>query len=195
MGFLKIHLIGFIKSNCQVIVHPIIHSYGLYLRVKFIFIGIIFILGWGGLSAQPQLALLKKDHVVNRFKEGEYIRFQRKGSNEFIRAVITGIHPGYFMLGEDTIYHYQVDRVDVKNKSIQGFKVASIGKALILAGVSLAAIDVFNTLVIRDTSYEMEKGVATASVGMVIAGGLLQIFNNNYFKIGRKRKLASLNLR
>ena len=59
----------------------------------------------------------------------------------------------------------------------------------------MVAIDVFNTLVIRDTSYEMEKGVATASVGMVSVGGLLQIFNNNYFKIGRKRKLASLNLR
>lgn len=147
------------------------------------------------LHAQPQLALLKKDQVVSRFKEGEYIRFQRKGSDEFIRAVITGIHPGYFMLSEDTIYHFQVRRIDVKHKTISGFKVASIGKALMVAGVSLVAIDVFNTLVIRDRSYEMEAGVAKASIGLVSAGGLLQVFNNNYFKIGRKRKLASLNLR
>ncbi len=163
--------------------------------MRFIVILLIFFHGWGFLSAQPQLALIKKDQVISRFKEGEYIRFQRKGSDDFIRAVITGIHPGYFMLGEDTIYHYQVSRVDVRGKIIPGFKVASIGKALILAGVSLVAIDVFNTLVIQDTSYEMDKGVATASISLVSAGGLLQVFNNNYFVIGRKRKLASLNLR
>ncbi|MFZ1809178.1 MAG: hypothetical protein WAU36_18235 [Cyclobacteriaceae bacterium] len=163
--------------------------------MRVIVIWLLFFHGWSGLSAQPQLALLKKDGIITRFKEGEYIRFQRKGSDDFIRAVITGIHPGYFMLGEDTIYHYQVDRVDIKHKTITGFKVASIGKALILAGVSLVVIDMFNTLVIRDTSYEMEAGVAKASISLVGVGGLLQVFNNNYFKIGRKRKLASLNLR
>ncbi|MEQ9414218.1 MAG: hypothetical protein RIF39_10325 [Cyclobacteriaceae bacterium] len=164
--------------------------------MRSIVIGLIFFLvGWVDLSAQPQLTLLKKDQVINRFKEGEYIRFQRKGSDEFIRAVITGIHPGYFMVSEDTIYHFQVSRVDIRGRTIPGFKVASIGKALILAGVSLVAIDVFNTLVIRDTYYEIEKGVATASIGLVTTGGLLQVFNNNYFKIGRNRKLASLNLR
>ncbi|HNP07082.1 MAG TPA: hypothetical protein PKN99_05625 [Cyclobacteriaceae bacterium] len=167
----------------------------IYKVRHFIIVGLIFILGSNSLCAQPQLALLKKDGIITRFEEGEYIRFQRKGSDDFIRAIITGIHPGYFMLGEDTIYHYEVTKVDIRSKTTTSFKVASIGKALILAGVSLIFIDVFNTVVIQDRSYKVEKGVGSASLALVGVGGLMQIVNNNYFRVGRKRKLASLNLR
>lgn len=161
----------------------------------FIIVGLILILGLNSVYAQPQLALLKKDGIITRYEEGEYIRFQRKGSDGFIRAIITGIHPGYFMLGEDTIYHYEVTKVDIRSKTTTSFKVASIGKALILAGVSLIVIDAFNTVIIHDRSYEVEKGVGRASLTLVGVGGLMQIVNNNYFRVGRKRKLASLNLR
>lgn len=99
------------------------------------------------------------------------------------------------MLGEDTIYHYEVTKVDIRSKTTTSFKVASIGKALILAGVSLIVIDAFNTVIIHDRSYEVEKGVGRASLTLVGVGGLMQIVNNNYFRVGRKRKLASLNLR
>lgn len=155
----------------------------------------MFFLVTNGLLAQPQLTLLKKDRVITRFKEGEYIRFQRKGNHEFIRAMITGIYPGYFMLGEDTIYHHEVAKIDISHKTITSFKIASAGKALILAGVSLIVIDAFNTVIIQDRTYKVERGVGTASLTLVGVGALLQIFNNNYFKIGPRRKLASLNLR
>jgi len=163
--------------------------------VRFVIVSLIFFLGTNGLLAQPQLALLKKDRVITRFNEGEYIRFQKKDSDNFIRAIITGIYPGYFMLGEDTIYHYEVTKVDISSKTTTNFKVASIGKALILAGVSLIVIDAFNTVIIQDRTYKVERGVGKASLTLVGVGGLMQIVNSNYFRVGRKRKLASLNLR
>lgn len=158
---------------------------------------ILCIFLWAGLielSAQPQLALLKKDRIITRFNEGEYIRFQRRGESDFIRAIITGIHPGYFMLGVDTIYHYEVVKVDVRKKLLAGFKVAPIGKGLMIAGASLFLIDAFNTTVIQGESYSLDKSVARGGFILIGVGALMQVVNNNYFKTGRKKKLASLNL-
>lgn len=163
--------------------------------MKLIGTGLALFLVCNILLAQPQLALIKKNHVVSRFGEGEYIRFQKKGSDEFIRALITGIHPGFFMLGGDTIYHYEVAKIDVSRKTVTNFKVSSIGKALIVAGISLMAIDAFNTLVIRENDYKLDAGVGVASAALIGTGCMLQIVNNNYFVVGRKRKLASLHLR
>ncbi|GAB1445196.1 hypothetical protein MASR2M41_08650 [Flammeovirgaceae bacterium] len=146
-----------------------------------------------GLLAQSQLALFKNDQVITRYKEGEYIRFQKKDSNAFTRAIITGIYPGYFMLGKDTIHHYEVAKIDVRSKSVSSFNTASAGKALIVAGASLIAIDAFNTLVVQDRPYKIERGVRTASFTLIGVGGLMQVFNNKYFKIGPKRKVATLN--
>lgn len=153
-----------------------------------------FCFGLSELSAQPQLALLKNDRIVTRFTEGEYIRFQRKGESDYIRAMITGIHPGYFMLGVDTIYHYEVAKVDVSKKTLTGFKVAPIGKGLMIGGASLFLIDAFNTTVIQNQSYSLDTSVARVGFILIGTGALMQLVNNNYFKTGRKKKLASLNL-
>lgn len=146
------------------------------------------------LPAQPQLALIKKDRIITHFDEGEYIRFKKKGDNEFTRAIIIGIHPGFIKLGTDTIYHYEIDKVDLRGKIVTNFKVASLGKGLMIAGVSLILIDVFNTLVIRDRAYEADSGVVTTAIVLTGVGAFTQIVNNNYFKVGRRKKVASLNL-
>jgi len=148
-----------------------------------------------GLCAQPQLALLKNDHIITRFEEGEYIRFQRKGDNAYIRAVIIGIHPGYFIVGEDTVYTYDVKKVDVRKKTLTNFKVASIGKGLMTAGAGLILIDLFNTTVIRDEPYKIDNRVTRASLVLIGVGALMQIVNNDYFVPDAKRKIATLNLR
>ncbi len=149
----------------------------------------------GSLLAQPQLVLLKKDRVITRFEEGEYIRFQRKDDGGFIRALIVGIHSGYFIVSTDTIYTYNIARIDLRKKVTTNIKGASIGKGLITAGVALALIDLFNTVVIRDEPFGIDNRVAGVSVGLIGVGGLMQLVNNNFFKIGRHKKVATLNLR
>jgi hypothetical protein len=163
------------------------------LRVIFQFIFLVVLVNYS--FAQPQLALLKGDNVITRFEEGEYIRFQRKGDEGFIRAIIIGIHPGYFIVGEDTIYTYDVAKIDLRKKGVTNFKLASLGKGLMTAGVGLFIIDLFNTTVIRDKSYEIDNSITSASLVLVGVGALMQVVNNNYFKIGRNKKVATLNLR
>ncbi len=146
------------------------------------------------LFAQPQLALLKNDHIITRFEEGEYIRFQRKGDESFISAIIVGIHPGYFLVGQDTIWTYDVAKVDVRKKTLTNFKLAPIGKGLMIAGASLFAIHIFNTIVIRNNDLSIDDAVIRGGSILIGTGGIMQIFNNNYFNPGRKRKIATLNL-
>ncbi|HEY5691570.1 MAG TPA: hypothetical protein VIS49_08950 [Cyclobacteriaceae bacterium] len=144
-------------------------------------------------EAQRQLALLKGDKIITKYGEGEYIRFQRKGEDGFIHAIITGIHPGYFMLGSDSVFTYEVDRIDIRKKSQRNYKASLIGSRIIQAGVLLLVADVFNAIVIRDINYRWNDA-SNASLIMIGVGGLLQFVNNDNFKLSHRRKLATLNL-
>ncbi len=144
-------------------------------------------------DAQRQLALLKGNKIITKYEEGEYIRFQRKGEDGFVHAIITGIHPGYFMLGRDSVYTYEVARIDIRKKSQRNYKASMIGSRIIQAGVLLLAADVFNTIAIMDKDYHWNEA-SNASLIIIGVGGLLQWVNNDYFKMNHKRKLATLNL-
>lgn len=144
-------------------------------------------------EAQRQLALLKGDKIITKYGEGEYIRFQRKDEDGFIHAMITGIYPGFFIVGGDSIFTYEVARVDIRKKSQRNYKASLIGRRIIQAGVLLLVADVFNTIVIMDKEYGW-NGASNASLIIIGVGGLLQWVNNDYFKMNHKRKLATLNL-
>jgi hypothetical protein len=144
-------------------------------------------------GAQRQLALLKGDKIITKYGEGEYIRFQRKGEDGFIHAIITGIHPGYFMVGRDSVFTYDVARIDIRKKSQRNYKVSAIGSRFMQAGVLLLVADVFNTIVIMDRKY-LWNDASNASLVIIGVGGLMQFINNNSFKLNHRRKLATLNL-
>lgn len=144
-------------------------------------------------EAQRQLALLKGDKIITKYGEGEYIRFQRKGDDGFIHAIITGIYPGYFMVGVDSVFTYEVARIDIRKKSQRNYKASRIGNGIIQAGVLLLVADVFNTIVIMDSAYRWNDA-SNASLIIIGVGGLLQFINNDNFKLNHRRKLATLNL-
>lgn len=144
-------------------------------------------------EAQRQLALLKGDKIITKYGEGEYIRFQRKGEDGYIHAIITGIHPGYFMVGNDSVFTYEVDRIDIRKKSQRNYKASMIGSRFIQAGVLLLLADIFNTVVIRDQNYRWNDA-SNASLIIIGVGGLMQFINNDNFKLNHRRKLATLNL-
>lgn len=144
-------------------------------------------------EAQRQLALLKGDKIITKYGEGEYIRFQRKGEEGYIHAVITGIYPGYFLLRTDTVFTYEVASVDIRKKSQRNYKGSLIGSRIIQAGVLLMVADVFNTIVIMDNKYRWNEA-SNVSLIIIGVGTLLQFVNNDKFKINHRRKLATLNL-
>ncbi len=142
--------------------------------------------------AQPKLLLLKNNSRFASFEEGERIRFQKKGEPGFSKGFITGIHSNFFRIGEDTTYTYEIAQVDLRGKKTTGFKTAALGNTLIIAGVTVFLIDIFNTTVINDDTYTLDGGTLTVSLVLVGTGTVLRVFSNNYFKPGRKKKIATI---
>lgn len=143
--------------------------------------------------AQPKLMLLKNDSRVATFEEGERIRFQKKGEQGFRKGFITGIHTNFFRIGEDTTYTYDIAQIDLRGKKTTGFKTAALGNTLVIAGVTVFLIDIFNTTVINDDTFTLRGSTLPVSLALVGTGSLLRVFNNNYFKPGRKKKIATIN--
>jgi len=143
---------------------------------------------WG----QLDLVLIKKNSIVTRIKEGERIRFKRKDRDHFQTGMITGIHQDYFRIGEDTTYLHRVESIDMAGRPNTGFKTSQIGAYFIVAGGLLFLGDLITVTAVQGDSYSFDGGVAIVSAALVGSGVLMQFFNNNYFKIGRKKKIITM---
>ncbi|NOT75931.1 MAG: hypothetical protein HOP08_13475 [Cyclobacteriaceae bacterium] len=148
---------------------------------------IILTIALNGTAQQKALVLIKKNSVIARFTEGEKIRFQFKGDKEFASATITGIHKDFIKVNnEDTIYVSEIGVIDMRHHSNNSFHTASSGRKLIAAGVILLFTDMLNS----SDSNTISSGVWITS-GILAGGGtVMQFFNNNYFKVGRKKKVT-----
>ena len=136
--------------------------------------------------AQRQLVLIKKNKVITRFSEGDQIRFKRKDRDFFSNGIITGISQAYIKLGdEDTTYLHQIKSIDMHGLPNSGFKTADIGGKLVVAGALLLLLDGLNTT----NGNQISTGIIVVSSVFVGAGTFMLIFNNNFFKIGRKKKV------
>lgn len=146
-------------------------------------------------NAQPQLALMKKDRVITRFEEGEQIRFKKKSDDGYSIALIQGIHPGYIVVADDTVFTYEIEVVDLRKKKLTSFKVSSIGKGLMMAGAGLFLVDLFNTTVIINSDYQLKDSAWKGSAVLLGLGTFMQFVNNDFFRQHRHRKIATMNFR
>lgn len=159
--------------------------------LKVILCALLFLGCLSSVSAQNKLVLLKKDRVVYRFEEENIFGSSAKMKMVF-GGVITGIHPNFFRIETDTTYTYDIAKIDLRGKNYTGFKIAPIGRGIIFAGVGLFLIDVFNTTVILDDSYAIDNSVTPVALAFIGTGALMQVVNNNFFKIGRRKKVATM---
>jgi hypothetical protein len=135
--------------------------------------------------AQGELWLVRKNEVVSRFEQYETIRIQLKGTKRYVSGVIKKISHDYIVLEDDTVQLRQISRVDLRRHSNKQFPIARSGTRLIAAGVLLLLIDVVNP----NQSHTLSSGIVTAAAVFIGAGVTLQFVNNNYFKIGRRKKV------
>jgi|SRR6478609_8018489 len=143
-------------------------------------LGLILLVSTG--YAQKQIVLVKKNKILARIGEGEYIRFKRKDRDNYSRGIIEGIHQDYFRIGDDTTYLYNVAAVDAKGMATSGFKIQQSGIILMVAG---------GVLLISEAAHsgEADTGVVIVSGAIIATGLVMQFFNDNTFKIGRKKKI------
>lgn len=142
-------------------------------------------------AAQPRLVILKGDKVITYFQEGDYIRFKRKDREHFTVGFIAGLTKDYFRIGQDTTFIYRLEKIDLSERNA-GFPIRAIGATFIVAGGVLFLGDLFNETVINDEKYTTNAGVIGVSAVLVGSGLLMQLVNNDYFVLGRRKKVVVL---
>jgi len=158
-------------------------------QAAFLF-GVVLLLSSHEVAAQRDIVLTKGNTIVVKITEGEYIRFKRKDRDYFDKGFIAGIHLDYFRVGEDTVYIYDVEKIDMRGRPNVGFKTAHIGVAFIIAGTTLFLGDLITVTAVQGQEYTFNRGVTTVAAALVGTGVAMQFINNEYFKIGRKKKIT-----
>ena len=151
----------------------------------------IFLIPFNVLLAQgSKLLILEKTGSKNRitYQVGDPIIIRLIGEDLEIRDQITDITDSTILLSSFPVHINSIDYVKVRQKS--GFLAAS-GPTLIIAGLTLFAIDILNQTVVQDGSYEFTSGVAIASASLVGLGGLLMTFKSRKFKPGKKKRIRT----
>jgi len=133
--------------------------------------------------SQKQLVLVKRNKVLAKINEGDYIRFKRKDRDHFTKGFIGSIYQDYFRIGEDTTYLHNIEAVDARGMATSGFKIRQSGVILIVAGSVLLLIDAIN-------SDSVSPGIAATSGAFIVSGIVMQFVNDDIYKIGRRKKIT-----
>jgi hypothetical protein len=156
-----------------------------------IFILVIVFIPFQALMGQgSKLLILEKTGSKHRitYQIGDPIILRLIGEDYEIREKITDLTDSTIVLSSFPVHINSIDYI--KRKS-EGFLAAS-GPTLIIAGLTLFAIDILNQTVVQDGTYEFTSGVAIASASLVAAGGVLMMFKYRKFKTGKRKRIRTL---
>jgi len=157
-----------------------------------IFIIIIFLFSFQTIFGQAsKLLILDKIGSKHRitYQIGDPIILRLKGEDFDIRDEISDISDSTITFSSYSVHVNSI--YYVKTKHTRGFLSPSNGPKLIIAGVTLFAIDILNQTVVQNNSYEFSNGVAIASVSLVGLGGLLMSFKYRKFKAGKRKRIRT----
>lgn len=153
--------------------------------------GLLFLLTH--VQAQYRLLLVKGNKQVYSFRETEYIRFKRTDRDHFNAGFINGIYSDAFRVADDTTLVSQIHKIDLTGLPNSGFKTATMGKTFMIGGILFFAGDAVNTTLVRDEKYTIHRGVLISCALLTASGIVMQFVNNNYFTVGRKKRVISIN--
>ena len=156
-----------------------------------IIVVIFFLIPFNALFGQvSKLLILEKTGSKHRitYQVGDPIILRLIGEDFEIRDKITDITDSTIVLSTFPVHLNSINYIKIRQKS--GFLAAS-GPTLIIAGLTLFAIDILNQTVVQDGSYEFTSGVAIASASLVGVGGILLIFKYRKFKPGKRKRIRT----
>ena len=154
---------------------------------------IFFLIPYSALFGQgSKLLILEKLGSKHRitYQIGDPIILRLIGEDFDIHDEISDITDSTIRLSTFPVHinsiHY------IKTRHTKGFLSPSNGPKLIIAGLTLFAIDILNQTVVQDGSYEFTSGVAIASASLVGLGGILVAFKYRKFKPGKRKRIRTL---
>jgi hypothetical protein len=132
------------------------------------------------LQAQKQLVLLKRESVVVRFTEGEYLRCKLK-NKEKREGKIIELTETQIITSNDTLLMSSIESLNVKGKrKINATR--GIGGLLFVGGLGYFAIDQINRLIVDGADDFDEKG-AIISLSIAATGAAILFIKSPYKKV------------
>ncbi len=143
------------------------------------------------LGQGSKLLILEKIGSKHRitYQIGDPIRLKLIGEDFEIRDKIKDITDSTILLSTFPVHLKSIDYIKINQT--KGFLSAS-GPTLIIAGLTLFAIDILNQTIVQDGTYEFTSGVAIASASLIAAGGILMILKYRKFKPGKRKRIRTL---
>jgi hypothetical protein len=132
------------------------------------------------LQAQEQLILLKRESVVVRFTEGEYLRCKLK-NKEKREGKILELTETQIITSNDTLSMSSIESLNVKGKRKVNV-TRGIGGLLFIGGLGYFAIDQINRLIVDGADDFDEKGVMI-SLSVAATGAAILFIKRPYKKV------------
>lgn len=150
------------------------------MKMKQTFIVLIFLFSIGSLYGQKQLVLVKRESVVVRFTEGEYMRCKLKNKQKK-EGKILELTNTQVITSNDTLTISSIESFNLKGKRKIDV-TRGIGGLLFIGGLGYFAIDQINRLVVDGAQDFDEKG-AIISLSVAATGAAILFIKRPYKKV------------
>jgi hypothetical protein len=144
------------------------------------FILLISIVTINSLYSQKQLVLVKRESVVVRFTEGEYLRCKLKNKQKK-EGKILELTDTQVITSNDTLALTSIESLNVKRKRKVDV-TRGIGGLLFIGGLGYFTIDQINRLVVKGAEDFDEKG-AIISLSVAATGAAILFIKRPYKKV------------
>jgi hypothetical protein len=142
-------------------------------------------------EAQKQVVVMKKDRVIQRYNQGDFIRYSISKPKNFKYDQIVELTDTTIITRNDTIPYYKVKLIDTQGELQSGITLRKIGYFSITAGVILPLADLINVELVQDqeSSYSLDRGVGITSAALITTGAALLLIKKPYLKLQFKNRL------
>lgn len=142
-------------------------------------------------DAQKQVVVMKKDRVIQRYNQGDFIRYSTGKPKNFKYDQIVELTDTTIITRNDTIPYYKVKLIDTQGELQSGITLRKIGYFSIVAGVILPLADLINVELVQDheSSYSLDRGVGITSAALITTGAALLLIKKPYLKLQFKNRL------
>ncbi len=148
------------------------------MKVSLIILFVFLVVGT--LKAQKQLILVKRESVVVRFTEGQYLRCKLKNKQKK-EGRIMELTDTHIITTNDTLTITSIESLNVKGKRKVNV-TRGIGGLLFIGGLGYFAIDQINRLIVSGADDFDEKG-AVISLSFAATGAAILFIKSPYKKV------------
>jgi hypothetical protein len=139
--------------------------------------------------SQAQLVLLRNEKVLIRFNPGDEFVYKLKKSKDITRSYVNNLSDTSVTVHHEIIipFHH-IDRIYFSRRRFYN----DAGVKMVSAGVILFLADQLNVNLIQDNKASVDKGVAVASIALVVTGLPMALIKKKSQALNYKYRLLTV---